>query len=77
MQTFLEQSLQNEPVNGYIQKIKLRSRNVILNGIQQSEIQPVGCCAGQTICANIADVYKVEEDGWMLFGCKNKPSIFY
>lgn len=38
---------------------------MILNGIQQSEIQPVGCCAGQTVCANIADVYKVEEDGWM------------
>lgn len=29
------------------------------------KIQPVGCCAGQTVCANIADVYKVEEDGWM------------
>lgn len=38
---------------------------MILNGIQQSEIQPVGCCAGHTVCANIADVYKVEEDGWM------------
>lgn len=46
---------------------------MILNGIQQSEIQPVGCCAGQTVCANIADVYKVEEDGCYLVVKINPP----